>query len=213
MSDPVRVAVVGVTGYAGYELARLLLRHPHIEKPTFFLREAHANVHCLTDLFPQLRGWGDAPCRPLSVEAIATSGARGRIPFDASRGFARTCSQTFRCESQAADRGPQRRISFSQRGDIHEVVQTARARCEGLVGNGIRTARAIRGRASESTRRWKSGVLSHVGNSRTAAADRSGLDQHCARDRMRLQVRRHRRGQRTEARHAFRRSKRKFPGV
>ncbi len=75
MSDPVRVAVVGVTGYAGYELARLLLRHPHIEKPTFFLREAHANVHCLTDLFPQLRGWGDAPCRPLSVEAIATSGA------------------------------------------------------------------------------------------------------------------------------------------
>src|SRR5271169_4964928 len=75
MIDPSRVAVVGVTGYAGYELARLLLRHPHIEKPTFFLREAHANVHCLTDLFPQLRGWGDAPCRPLSVEAIAQSGA------------------------------------------------------------------------------------------------------------------------------------------
>jgi N-acetyl-gamma-glutamyl-phosphate reductase len=75
MSDPVRVAVVGVTGYAGFELARLLLRHPHIEKPTFFLRENHADVHCLTDLFPQLRGWGDAPCRPLSVEAIANSGA------------------------------------------------------------------------------------------------------------------------------------------
>ncbi len=76
MSDPSRVAVVGVTGYAGYELARLLLRHPHIEKPTFFLRGPHANVHCLTDLFPQLRGWGEhAPCRPLSVEAIATSGA------------------------------------------------------------------------------------------------------------------------------------------
>jgi N-acetyl-gamma-glutamyl-phosphate reductase len=75
MSDPSRVAVVGVTGYAGYELARLLLRHPHIEKPTFYLRENHANVHCLTDLFPQLRGWGDAPCRPLSVEAIAASGA------------------------------------------------------------------------------------------------------------------------------------------
>ncbi len=75
MSDPTRVAVVGVTGYAGYELARLLLRHPHIEKPTFYLREGHANVHCLTDLFPQLRGWGDAPCRTLSVEAVAKSGA------------------------------------------------------------------------------------------------------------------------------------------
>ena len=75
MNDPTRVAVVGVTGYAGFELARLLLRHPHIEKTTFFLRGEHSNVRCLTELFPQLRGWGDAPCRPLSVEAIAASGA------------------------------------------------------------------------------------------------------------------------------------------
>jgi N-acetyl-gamma-glutamyl-phosphate reductase len=75
MNDPARVAVVGATGYAGFELARLLLRHPHIEKPTFYLREGYANVRCLTELFPQLRGWGDAPCRPLSAEAVATSGA------------------------------------------------------------------------------------------------------------------------------------------
>jgi N-acetyl-gamma-glutamyl-phosphate reductase len=75
MSDPTRVAVVGVTGYAGYELARLLLRHAHIEKPTFYVRDPQAHVHCLTDLFPQLRGWGDAPVKPLSVDAIATSGA------------------------------------------------------------------------------------------------------------------------------------------
>ncbi|MGD1209850.1 MAG: N-acetyl-gamma-glutamyl-phosphate reductase [Candidatus Acidiferrales bacterium] len=75
MNDPTRVAVVGATGYAGFELARLLLRHPHIDKPTFFLRENYANVRCLTELFPQLRGWGDAPCRPLSVEAVAKSGA------------------------------------------------------------------------------------------------------------------------------------------
>jgi len=75
MNDPCRVAVVGVTGYAGFELARLLLRHPHIEKTTFFLRESYGDVRCLTELFPQLRGWGDAPCRPLSVDAVATSGA------------------------------------------------------------------------------------------------------------------------------------------
>jgi N-acetyl-gamma-glutamyl-phosphate reductase len=75
MSDPSRVAVVGVTGYAGFELARLLLRHPHIEKTTFYVRDLSASVHCLTDLFPQLRGWGEAPCKPLSVEAIASSGA------------------------------------------------------------------------------------------------------------------------------------------
>jgi len=75
MNDPSRVAVVGATGYAGFELARLLLRHPHTEKPTFFLRGDNARVRCLTELFPQLRGWGDAPCRPLSVEAVAQSGA------------------------------------------------------------------------------------------------------------------------------------------
>ena len=76
MSGHARVAVVGATGYAGYELARLLLRHPQIETPTFYLRGAHANAHCLTELFPQLRGWGEAPCKPLSVEAIAKSGAQ-----------------------------------------------------------------------------------------------------------------------------------------
>jgi N-acetyl-gamma-glutamyl-phosphate reductase len=75
MSDPANIAVVGATGYAGYELARLLLRHPHVLTPTFFLRDAHANVRCLSELYPQLRGWGEAPCRPLSVEALAKSGA------------------------------------------------------------------------------------------------------------------------------------------
>src|SRR5580704_2984681 len=70
-----RVAVVGVTGYAGFELAKLLLRHPAISKPAFYLRETAKPVNCLTDIYPQLRGWGEAPCRPLSVEAIAKSGA------------------------------------------------------------------------------------------------------------------------------------------
>jgi N-acetyl-gamma-glutamyl-phosphate reductase len=75
MKDPIRVAVVGATGYAGFELARLLLRHPQIQKPTFFLREGQAHVRCLSELFPQLRGWGEARCKPLSIESIAESGA------------------------------------------------------------------------------------------------------------------------------------------
>jgi N-acetyl-gamma-glutamyl-phosphate reductase len=75
MTAGLRVAVVGATGYAGFELARLLLRHPRVQKPTFYLRDAHAGVRCLTELFPQLRGWGDAPCKPLSVDAIANSDA------------------------------------------------------------------------------------------------------------------------------------------
>lgn len=75
MNDPLRVAVVGATGYAGNELARLLLRHPKIDRPTFYLRDGNANVRCLTEIYPQLRGWGEALCRPLSAATIAASGA------------------------------------------------------------------------------------------------------------------------------------------
>jgi N-acetyl-gamma-glutamyl-phosphate reductase len=87
MSAAARVAVVGATGYAGFELARLLLRHPHIEKPVFYLRNGQAQARCLTELYPQLRGWGEAPCRPFSVEAIEKSGARAvflATPHEAS---------------------------------------------------------------------------------------------------------------------------------
>ncbi len=87
MSDRARVAVIGATGYAGFELARLLLRHPQIETPTFYLRDAHAGVRCLTELFPRLRGWGQAPCRPFSTDAVAKSGAEVALlatPHEAS---------------------------------------------------------------------------------------------------------------------------------
>ena len=87
MTDPLRVAVVGATGYAGYELARILLRHPKLDKPTFYLRGGHTNVHCLTEVFPQLRGWGEAACKPFSVDAICKSGAQTAIlatPHEAS---------------------------------------------------------------------------------------------------------------------------------
>ena len=75
MNDPQRVAVVGATGYAGFELAQLLLRHPKVQKPTFYLRESSAHIKCLTEIFPQLRGWGEAPCKTFSVDAVAGSGA------------------------------------------------------------------------------------------------------------------------------------------
>jgi N-acetyl-gamma-glutamyl-phosphate reductase len=75
MNDPQRVAVIGATGYAGFELAQLLLRHPRIPKPTFYLRESAAQVKCLSEIFPRLRGWGEAPCKTFSVDAVASSGA------------------------------------------------------------------------------------------------------------------------------------------
>jgi N-acetyl-gamma-glutamyl-phosphate reductase len=80
MSRPSRaktqVAVVGATGYAGVELAGLLLRHPHVATPTFYLRGSRASARCLSEVFPEFRGRHEAPCQPLSLEAVIGSGAQ-----------------------------------------------------------------------------------------------------------------------------------------
>ncbi len=126
MNDPLRVAVVGATGYAGYELARLLLRHPKVDKPTFYLRDGHADVHCLTELYPQLRGWGEAPCNPF-IGGRDREERRGcRVSFDAARSFARAGAGAARGESVAADRGFERRVPFSGARDILALVQAGR---------------------------------------------------------------------------------------
>ena len=74
MKDSRDIAVIGVTGYTGFELATLLLRHPGIGKPVFYVRETNG-ARCLSEMFPQLRGWGEASLKTLSVEAIAGSAA------------------------------------------------------------------------------------------------------------------------------------------
>ena len=74
MKNPRNIGVAGVSGYTGFELAKILLRHPEAEQLTFYVREPQG-AHCLTELFPQLRGWGQAPVKALSVEAIAGSEA------------------------------------------------------------------------------------------------------------------------------------------
>jgi len=90
MSRRVATAVVGATGYAGYELARLLLRHPGTERPVFYLRETNG-AKCLTEVFPALRGWGDAPVRKFTPEAVASQGAQVAFlatPHEASLEYA-----------------------------------------------------------------------------------------------------------------------------
>ena len=74
MKDPRNIAVIGVTGYTGLELAKLLLRHPEVRQSAFYLREPNG-FHCLSQLFPQLRGCGEAPLRTLSLDAITSSAA------------------------------------------------------------------------------------------------------------------------------------------
>lgn len=74
MKDPGQIAVIGVTGYTGFELAALLLRHPAVSTPTFYVRETNG-YQCLSQLFPQLRGRGEAPLRPFVLDAVTASPA------------------------------------------------------------------------------------------------------------------------------------------
>ncbi len=84
MRDPKTIAVIGVTGYTGFELATLLVRHPAVSPPAFYVRETNGS-RCLSQMFPQLRGWGEAPLKPLSIESDYRQQCRHCFPGHASR--------------------------------------------------------------------------------------------------------------------------------
>ncbi|HTP68385.1 MAG TPA: N-acetyl-gamma-glutamyl-phosphate reductase [Dongiaceae bacterium] len=90
MRDPRSIAVIGVTGYTGFELATLLLRHPEVQPPTFYLRETNG-FQCLSQMFPQLRARAEAPLRPLSLETVIAGNAGTAFlatPHEASAEYA-----------------------------------------------------------------------------------------------------------------------------
>jgi N-acetyl-gamma-glutamyl-phosphate reductase len=75
MTPSIQPAVVGATGYAGFELARLLLRHPKVKKPVLFTREGDAGDSAgLDELYPHISGNGGYPLRPFSWDALRHHG-------------------------------------------------------------------------------------------------------------------------------------------
>jgi N-acetyl-gamma-glutamyl-phosphate reductase len=83
MTKAIQTAVLGVSGYAGAELARLLLNHPHLKgKPPVFAGRVdardleHGDV-ALTDIHPQIAGAHGAAglkLEPFSWELLAALG-------------------------------------------------------------------------------------------------------------------------------------------
>ena len=79
MSDTVQTAIIGVTGYAGAELARLLVRHPRLKgTPPIFAgrldaRDAERGGIPLSEIHPELvdsRGNGNLRLQPFSWELL-----------------------------------------------------------------------------------------------------------------------------------------------
>lgn len=108
MSKTVQTAVVGVTGYAGAELARLLLKHPRLRAapPVFAGRVEDKDLARggvpLTEIHPQLggsNGTGNLKLEPFSWEMLAERGvevlfqatphelSREVVPIALSRGL------------------------------------------------------------------------------------------------------------------------------
>lgn len=70
----VQAAVMGATGYAGFELAKLLLRHPHMATPLFLTREQDAAAQPLETVYPELAGDKTYPLEPFSWELLKSRG-------------------------------------------------------------------------------------------------------------------------------------------
>jgi len=105
MSAKLKAAVLGVTGYSGFELARILLRHRRLDPPLLLSRPAKKDSSArngsgnLADVFPVLSGNGGYPLRTFSWDVLKQHGvellflatpheiSRSLVPEAMSRGI------------------------------------------------------------------------------------------------------------------------------
>lgn len=73
MSAALQPAIVGASGYTGYELTRLLLGHPRARKPLLLQRAATGGD--LGESYPQLAGNGALPLEEFSWDRLRAAGA------------------------------------------------------------------------------------------------------------------------------------------
>lgn len=75
MPAKIQPAVVGATGYAGFELARILARHPNARKPVLFTRNSEAGTTGkLDEIYPHISGNGGYPLQPFNWDTLSTQG-------------------------------------------------------------------------------------------------------------------------------------------
>jgi N-acetyl-gamma-glutamyl-phosphate reductase len=77
MTEKLKTAVLGATGYSGLELTRILARHPRIEKPVLLKRsENRGGAADLAEVFPALYGNGGYPLQALSWAELKRQAVR-----------------------------------------------------------------------------------------------------------------------------------------
>lgn len=74
MTAQLQPAVIGATGYSGFEVTRLLLHHPRAKKPVLLSREAGRATGDLAETYPHLSGNGFGS---LGIEPLAWDKFKG----------------------------------------------------------------------------------------------------------------------------------------
>jgi N-acetyl-gamma-glutamyl-phosphate reductase len=73
MTAKLKTAILGATGYSGFELARILLRHPGVETPVMLQRSGDSgSTSNLADMYPAISGNGGYPLKPFSWSELQT---------------------------------------------------------------------------------------------------------------------------------------------
>lgn len=68
MNEPIRVSIVGASGYTGFELVKILLRHPQVKIAKLAV---HQNPGVpFSNLYPALKGLCDVICSPIEASSI-----------------------------------------------------------------------------------------------------------------------------------------------
>ncbi len=71
MNTRIQPAVFGATGYSGFELVRLLARHPGVKKPLLLRRDGeNGGYRDLSEAYPQLSGNGGFPLQSFSWQQM-----------------------------------------------------------------------------------------------------------------------------------------------
>lgn len=74
MGAKLKAAVLGATGYSGFELTRLLMHHGKLHKLLLLKRESGNGTSDLAEAFPALSGNGGYPLEPFSIDKLKQVG-------------------------------------------------------------------------------------------------------------------------------------------
>jgi N-acetyl-gamma-glutamyl-phosphate reductase len=92
LKTAVQPAIFGATGYSGFELVRLLARHPHAKKPLLFKRNGESGGYAdLGEAYPQISGNGGFPLEGFSLQRMKNAGVNAvffATPHEFSRELA-----------------------------------------------------------------------------------------------------------------------------